>query len=487
MRRLPLIFVSLLMISSSLTNAQDLGADLRGGLSADDSGSSDDRDDVDEAATDASDPGVFALRGSSNDATAEDGSTGLSGAGRVSPARPFADRLAAVSRLQSAGGPSPVDSVFGGDTSFDQAEGIRLGTFTILPEVTITGGWTDNTSQTASGSSGKQYTIAPNITASSGWSRHQLDLALRGSYISYPDASDDDDPNLTASAALRLDLNSRTTVNGTASYTYSREDASSAESSGDSDDIHQLSAGLGVTRDAGLLAVTLRGALDRNVYTADDDGSTSSGRDNSLYSANLRLDANTGASLSPFVEGSLLVRRYDQSCSDSICEKRDANGYQLRGGVNIASGPKLSGEIGAGWRIEDLDDARLDSLSGMVVDASLVWSPTRLTTVTGGLGTSFEATDIDGASGSIIYSGDLRVAHEFSDRIVGEAGAGYNYRTYQGASIEEQTFTGLVGMTFALTQNIALRTEYNYQKFTSSSEGSDYDQNTIQAGVRFRH
>ncbi|MCV0429676.1 MAG: outer membrane beta-barrel protein, partial [Roseibium sp.] len=144
-------------------------------------------------------------------------------------------------------------------------------------------------------------------------------------------------------------------------------------------------------------------------------------------------------------------------------------------------------ELGVGWRIEDIEDDRLDNLSGLVVDGSLVWSPSRLTTITAGVGTSFQATDIDGASGSIIYSGDIRLAHAFSDRFVGETGVGYSYRTYEGVSIEESTLTGFGGLTFALTQNVALTADYTHRRFDSSQDGSDYTENAIEAGLRFRH
>lgn len=427
---------------------------------------------------------VVGLRRAVNSATAEDGSTGLTGAGRIQAVRPFADRLAGVGGLRS--GDSVDDTVFDGETTFDAAEGIRLGTFTIIPEVTLTTGWSDNRAQSSTGTPGKVYRIAPNITATSGWARHQLDFALRGSYRGFPGDSEDNEPNLTASTGLRLDLTASTTMNADAAYTFSREESSSAENiSGDSDQ-HQLTGNLSVTRNAGLAAVTLGTGIDRNIY-ASDGGSGSSSRDNSLYSASLRLDSNGGGVLSPFVEGSLLLRRFDVTCSDALCEKRDANGYQLRGGVGIAAGPKLTGEIGAGWRIEDIEDNRLEALSGLVVDGSLVWSASQLTTVTAGLGTSFEATDLDNVSGSIIYSGDLRVAHEFSDRFVGETGVGYNYRTYQGASIEETTLTGVVGLTYALTRNLAFRTAYTYRNFDSSIAGNDYQENSIEAGLRFRH
>lgn len=487
MFRALVLSIGFLLLQGAALRAQESSFDLQNSElrgSATDGFSDDTNPDGTRADDVAVSNSVVGLRRAVNSATAEDGSTGLTGVGRIQAVRPFADRLAGVEGLRS--GDSLDDTVFDGETTFDAAEGIRLGTFTIIPDVTFTAGWSDNRARSSTGTPGKVYRIAPNITATSGWTRHQLDFALRGSYRGFPGDSGDDEPNLTASTALRLDLTASTTVNADAAYTFSREDASSVENiSGDSDQ-HQITGNLSVTRDAGLAAVTLGAGIDRNIY-ASGGGSGTSGRDNSLYSASLRLDSNGGGVLSPFVEGSLLLRRYDATCSDALCEKRDANGYQLRGGVGIAAGPKLTGEIGAGWRIEDIDDGRLGDLSGLIVDGSLVWSASQLTTITAGVGTSFEATDLDTVSGSIIYSGDVRVAHGFSDRLVGETGVGYNYRTYQGASIEETTLTGVVGLTYALTRNLAFRTAYSYRNFDSSIAGNDYQENSIEAGLRFRH
>ncbi|KZM50596.1 outer membrane beta-barrel protein [Labrenzia sp. OB1] len=429
---------------------------------------------------------IYPLRRTINSAEAETGSSGLGTNGRVQSVRPFSDRLAAVDRAVPLSETLVDATVFDGDTSFDAADGIRLGSFTLTPQLTVSSGWTDNTSGSANGTSGGLYNLSPDVSLTSGWSRHQLDMSFRGSFTGYPESPDDNDTSVAAVANLRLDVSEATQMNGGLGYTYSREEDSSAESSSGTDHVQTISASLGATRAIGLVAATASFDADRNTYTTDG-GSSESGRDNTLYSANLRLDGNTGSVLSPFVEGSLLLRRYDQSCSDSLCEKRDANGYQLRGGLTVASGPKITGELGAGWRIEDIEDSRLDNLSGLVVDASLVWSPSRLTTVTAGAGTSFEATDIDGSSGSIIYSGDVRLAHAFSDRFVAETGFGYSYRTYEGVSIEENTLSGFGGLTFALTRNVALTANYTHSRFDSSQSDSDYSENAVEAGLRFRH
>ncbi len=421
-----------------------------------------------------------------NAAEAETGSTGLGINGPVQPVRPFSDRIAGVRRAVPLQGNGIDTSVFGGDTTFDAPEGMRLGSFTLTPQLTTSTGWTDNTAGAAGGTSGGFYRISPDISLTSDWSRHQFDASLRGSYTGYPENSDDDDGSVAAVARLRLDISEATQVTTDLAYTYSREEDGNAENAaGTTDNIQQLSGGVSASRKVGLVAVTAAADVDRSVYTSD--GGSESGRDNTLYSTSLRLDGNAGGVLSPFVVGSLLLRRYDQTCSDALCEKRDANGYEVKGGVTIASGPKISGELGAGWRVEQIEDSRLDNLAGLVVDGSLVWSPTRLTTVTAGVGTNFSATDIDGASGSIIYSGDLRLAHGFSERLVAEAGVGFSYRTYQGVSIEERTLTGFGGATFALTRNIALTANYTHRRFDSSQQDSDYTENAIEAGLRFRH
>jgi hypothetical protein len=428
---------------------------------------------------------VFSLRRNTNMAEQEEGSTGLGAVGRVEPVRPFSDRITAVERAVPTSEGGIDDTVYNGDTTFDAPKGIRLGSFTLIPQLTLTAGYTDNTSRSASGTAGSLYRIAPDIALSSDWVRHQFDASLRGSFIGYPDDSNNDYINGSAVASLRLDISEATRVDGDISYGISREENGTAESSGNETLIHSGNIGLGVTRKVGLLAATAAVGASRTIY--DSDITNESGRDNTVYSASLRLDGNAGGVFSPFTQGSLLLRRFDRDCSDSICEKRDSNGYELRGGLTIAAGPKLVGEASLGWRMEDIEDSRLEDLSGLIVNGSLVWSPSRLTSITAGMGTSFSATDIDNASGSIIYSGDLRLAHAFSDRWVGEAGLGYSYRTYTGVSLDETTMTGFGGMTYALTRNIAVTANYTHRRFDSSQDGQDYNENAIEAGLRFRH
>ncbi|MBD1548420.1 outer membrane beta-barrel protein [Roseibium aggregatum] len=498
MSRLICLTICFLLLQGLALRAQESAIDLRG--SVDDQAASDER----AAGARTTDPtnelqrrnsvyelqnrdSVVGLRSTLNAAAAETGSTGLGTAGRVTPIRAFSDRLSAAQEIAAGQGGSLDTTVFDGETTYDEAQGIRLGSFTITPELTVTGGWTDNAAGSSTGTSSRQYRIAPGIKGTSNWSRHQLDFALRGSYVGYPEQPSQSDPSLTASTTFKADLSASTTATAGVAYTFSREEASSVENISGDTNVHELTGTLGFTRNVGLVSATLGADVDRTSYATGGGSSSTSGRDNTLYSASLRVEGRGGAIFEPFAVGSLLLRRFDNTCSDAICENRDANGYELRGGLTIAATPKLTGEISGGWRIEDIKDNRLAALQGVVVDGTLVWSPSRLTTVTAGLSTSFSPTDLDYVSGSIIYSGDLRAAHSFSDRFVGEAGVGYSYRTYQGDSIQTNTLTGFVGMTYAVTRNIAFKTQYNYTTYDSNTAGSDYTKNSIEAGFRFRH
>lgn len=389
-----------------------------------------------------------------------------------------------VAPLTTGSTPRPRNegTTLAGDTERDAPRGVRAGTFLLYPELTVRGGATTNVSGAVGGESGALVRLAPSLRVVSDWDRHALEMNLRGSFTGYPDApsgSDGHDMSGAASAALRLDAGEVTTVDATAGYTVSPESRSNAENSGGSKRTYQhgLSGSLGVTRDAGLIAVTLRGGLDGTIYTGGDDAGD---RDNMVASGTLRLAYNLRATVSPFAEATVLGRFYQDGT------ERNAKGYALRTGFVFNGGPKLAGEIGVGWRSEDLDGAQYKNLQGLLVDGDLTWSPSRLTSVRLSASTAFEASSLTGASGSLIHSGELTVAHSLTHDVAVEVSGGAAYRSYQGIDLNELTYTGSATATYAISNTAAVQAEYSYERVDSSRSGQDYDSHTIEAGFRFR-
>lgn len=414
----------------------------------------------------------------------------LADVGRVRPVQPFAERLRAVQRrTANVGGGTLAETVYDGETTRDAPRGIRVGSFLLYPELFTGLGWTDNRAGDATGTGGATYRVAPSLRIQSEWNRHRLGVNFRGSYIGYPGGGNlEADPSVTSDALLTLELGDRSEVDVEARYGLALQDRGTAESTGGDQDIHEVGAGLALRHDLGLVGAELRGRVDSTLYSGAGGAVASRERDNALATVTLRVEGNTGAFATPFAEASVLGRRYFEKCPDlTLCADRDSRGYGLRAGVAFDNGGKISGDIAIGWRSETLDDKRLAKLEGLTIDGSLVWSPTRLTTVTALASTDFSPSTIAGTPGSVIYSGDIRLAHGFSDALSGEVGVGYSWRDYTGVVLTEQETRATTALTWALTSNVALQGRYTYRRFTSSTAGSGYDSNTIEAGLRFRH
>ncbi|WP_321501432.1 outer membrane beta-barrel protein [Breoghania sp.] len=410
-------------------------------------------------------------------------------AGPVPPSRPIqsAGPLAPVAPAAplttgSIGAATDRDAPFGGDTLRDQPQGIRVGTFLLYPELILRAGASSNVEGVAGGEGGTLARVEPSLRLSSDWDRHSLEATFRGTFTGYPDppaGTSSSESSAEASATLRIDAGEVTTLETRAGYTVSPESQSSPESAGGAKRTYQhgVSGSLAVTRDAGLVAVTLRGNLDATLYSG---GTEVGNRDNMVASGSVRLGYNLRATLSPFAEATVLGRFFDDG------SKRNAKGYALRSGLGLNAGPKLTGEVGIGWRSEDLEGAVYKKLQGLLADADLVWSPSRLTTVRLNASTAFEASSLAGASGSLVHSGTLSVAHSLTNDLAVTVSGGVARRDYQGVELSELTYTGSALATYAISDIAALQAQYSFERVDSSRVGQDYNSHTIEAGVRIR-
>ncbi len=409
--------------------------------------------------------------------------------GPVPPARPIRSAgpvppvaPAAPLTTGSIGDAAERDAAFEGDTWRDRPQGIRVGTFLLYPELILRAGATTNVDGAAGGNGGALVRAEPSLRLSSDWERHSLEASLRGAFTGYPDfpeGSIDSESTAEASATLRIDAGEVTTFEARTNYTVSPESNSSPESTGGSSRTYQhgLGGSLAVTRDAGMVAATLRGGIDGTLYSG---GAEVGNRDNMVVSGSLRLGYNLRATLSPFAEATVLGRFFEDD------SQRNAKGYAVRSGLALNASPKISGEIGIGWRAEDLDGADYKRLQGLLVDGALVWSPSRLTTVRLNASTAFEASSLSGASGSLVRSGTLSVAHSLTNDFAVTVSGGVARRDYQGIDLNELTYTGSALATYAISDTAALQAQYSFERVDSSLAGQDYDSHTIEAGVRIR-
>ncbi|MCC2113675.1 MAG: outer membrane beta-barrel protein, partial [Hyphomicrobiales bacterium] len=352
--------------------------------------------------------------------------------------------------------------------------GLRGGSFIWFPAVEVRGGYTDNVTGTPGGVSGTYSEVKPELIARSNWSRHQLEINLSGTLRRYHSGLDATEPSFSGAVNGRIDLSEETTVDIGLGYDLTEEARSDPDVGATVSDpplVHDYSGTVAINRNLGVVSLQAGASAARTVY--DDstltDGTTTSNslRDSTLYEGNLRLTLDTGAMIRPFAEGIVLRRIYDNPI-DANGQRRDADGYELRGGVNVDITEIMTGEVAVGYRREILEDAGLVDLEGMTVSASLVWTPSELTTITIGASTDFNTTTTLGSPGSIQRGATVAVNHALRRNVDLDIGGGIQREEYVGTGRTDDTYSANAGITYKFNRLLSATGSYTYESVLSS-------------------
>ena len=187
--------------------------------------------------------------------------------------------------------------------------------------------------------------------------------------------------------------------------------------------------------------------------------------------------------LRPFAEVAAGRREFDRSEDDSGFERSSTWG-ELRGGIVIDRGDKISGEASVGYRREDIEDDDLDDLNVFLANASILWSPRRLTEVRVDLTTDVSPTSTPFTSASVIYAGSVTLARSLTPRVRAETGIGLSYEDRIGDDFRDVTFTGFADVSYAFNRVASIIGRYEYQRTDRNETDGDFDAHEV--SLRFR-
>ena len=146
----------------------------------------------------------------------------------------------------------------------------------------------------------------------------------------------------------------------------------------------------------------------------------------------------------------------------------------------------ITGEASAGYGERKYQDPRLSNLTGPLVDASLIYTPTPLTKVTLRGTTSFDETNVSGASGAVVRRLTLEISHALLRNVTLTALGTFQDTQYRGITLDETYFNGTLRAEYNLTRTVAVRASYTFEKLKSTSAGGDYTANVFLVGLRFQ-
>ncbi len=367
--------------------------------------------------------------------------------------------------------------------------GINIGSLVIRPSIEIGGSWTDNVMGSAKKASAVGLVVAPEINVRSEGGRYEFEANASAEATYYKDDAFNDQ-TVDARAKLRYDLSSRTSIFTEADYSrfldgFSDPDTPSGAAKRPA--VDTIEASLGAEQRFGRLSERATTFVERSTYSdvplAGGGTASRAELDNTEFGVRLRTGYATSASLRPFAEAAVGARAFDHSRDDSGFARSSVWG-ELRGGLVIDRGEKLSGEASLGYRHEDMQDGQLEDLNVVLANAAVVWSPRRLTDVKLDLTTDVNPTSTPGASATVLYASTLTLARNLTPRVRAETGVGLSYEDRIGDNWRDVTFTGFANVSYAFSRTASIEGRYVYERVDRNEPGGKYDSNEV--GVRLR-
>ncbi|CUU43007.1 hypothetical protein BVIRIDIS_20240 [Blastochloris viridis] len=371
--------------------------------------------------------------------------------------------------------------------------GIRVGSFVLRPAFDSVLGYDDNPLRVATGRRPSLFQrFGGAMLLRSDWSRHALDADIRGSYTKYDDVSGNNRPELDARLRGRVDITERTRTELEGRYLLT------TESAGDPDaptgavrppPVITIGGTAGLVHSWNRLEVALRGAFDRTTY---DNAKLRNGsildrsdRNYDQPAATLRVGYDIRPGLRPFVEGRIDSRNFEREV-DTSGYIRQSDGQQIRAGTSFEVTRTLTGEAATGWIVRRYEDPRLPDISGLLIDGSLVWTASGLTTVRFIAITSIDETSYEDTTGVLRRDLGLSVDHAFRRWLIGTARFGWGFDDYGQSGRRDDRFTMSGLITAKLSRDLWLTGEVRQERLSSNEPSNDYTANIMLVGLRLQ-
>jgi hypothetical protein len=378
--------------------------------------------------------------------------------------------------------------------AFD-ALGIRAGAFVLRPAIDVAGGYDTNPARSNGGKGSSIVIVSPELLVRSDWSRHELRADLRGSYISYPGFEQQpklDRPSVDARVFGRIDASHETRLDGEGRLLVGTDNPGSPNIQAGLAKLpifKTVGSTVGVTQRLSRWEFALKGTLDRVDYHDSllTDGSYGSNADRNFnqYGGQMRASYEVLPGVKPFAEIAADTRLRDQEL-DRFGLQRSSRGQSVRVGTTFEPTRLVTGEIALGYLKRRYDDPSLPDLGGLLVDGSLIWSASALTTATLTARTTADEAVTPGVAGTFRRDAALQVDHAFRRWLIGTAKLGYGLDIYQGSPREDKRYSASVAVTYKLTRTVHVKGEFRQDWLQSSQPGVDYSASTMLLGMRLQ-
>jgi hypothetical protein len=186
-----------------------------------------------------------------------------------------------------------------------------------------------------------------------------------------------------------------------------------------------------------------------------------------------------------------LIGRYTNLPAGSA--SRDFNDVSVLGGIDYDGGGLFRYQLLAGYEVRTFSSAALQTIQAPVVDATVIFTPTGLTTFTGRVARRIQASTSASEVGYTATTVSLVVDHELRRNVILTAYARFAANEYNENQGDQYLYGAGAGATWLLNRNIRLSATYDYLDRHSSpgpsrqavSFGPDYSSNRFLVQLSF--
>lgn len=403
----------------------------------------------------------------------------------IRPGQKMNPRIGTITPQQHAYKKQPEEDPFG-------AVGFHAGAFLLKPSFEILEGYDDNPFRVQNGPGSAFTTVRSQLSGKSEWSRHESSFELRGSYTTFANVDHNDRPDASALLRQRVDVAKDLRLE------FEEKAALTTQTAGSPDAvtgakrpplIYTFGGSAGVVKQFNRLEVGLYGAAERTIYQNADllSGGTLDLSDSTYndYTVRLRGSYEVTPGIRPFVEAAADTRVFDHEI-DSFGIRRGSDGYRAEVGIAFDRPEIIKGQIGVGVIGRNYDDPTLPNLSGLLLDSSLVWKASALTTLTLNVNTSIGESTTTGAAGIFTREAKLTLDHSLRRWLLGSLFASYGEDEYRGTNRTDERMSYGAALSYSLNRALALRGEVRRERLASNVPGQDYTANVALLGLRLQ-
>ncbi len=380
------------------------------------------------------------------------------------------------------------------------ALGIRAGEFIIRSNLEEGYGFDSNPVATRPASGSSFISTAPSLQVNSDFSRNALGLSLGLLDERYLDKPNQSRTDFTSSIGGTYEIG-RDSLSLAASYLSLHQEPADLDSASVVQPLGYSVVDLLSKYTAPVGRWQFEPNLEYLGYRFDNviepgDTASQTVRDRNLYAAGLTVRFNINSDRRAVIEARAVDTNYISPLGGS--PRPDSFAYELLSGVEYAISGNLRLRALVGYEVRQFSNRAFNNQASPVTQASAVWTPTGLTTITAHVARSIEDSIGESTSGVTFTRAKLTLDHELRRNWLFNATAGVDVASFTSGSGQQELYSAGTSVTYLINRGLRAKLSYTFTERSGASsaqaslfgtainaESNNYARNIALLSLRF--